>query len=74
MLYRNPTPRKSDLLQEISWPLVDSVRFSYVNINETLEIKNHPKEKSYNFWSGLYEKYNDPNRATFPIWRYTPIN
>ncbi|XP_063925055.1 carboxylic ester hydrolase-like isoform X1 [Zophobas morio] len=61
--YRNPTPEPSELLQNITWPLlsIDDGNFYYLDINETLEIKNHPKETTYNNWNDLYARlgYND---------------
>ena len=35
--------------------------FLYVDINENLEIKNHPKEETYTGWNVLYDSlgYDD---------------
>ncbi|KAJ3652668.1 hypothetical protein Zmor_018613 [Zophobas morio] len=54
--YRNPTPEASELLQNIVWPAVstDNGDLYYVDINENLEIKNHPKEATYGAWVELY--------------------
>ncbi|KAJ3652656.1 hypothetical protein Zmor_018603 [Zophobas morio] len=61
--YRNPTPEPSELLQNITWPLVsaDGSDFYYLDIDENLEIKNHPKEDTYSRWTELYDSldYND---------------
>ncbi|KAJ3652657.1 hypothetical protein Zmor_018604 [Zophobas morio] len=61
--YRNPTPEASELLQNIIWPAVstDDGDFYYVDINENLEIKNHPKEATYGAWVELYNSlgYDD---------------
>ncbi|RZC35598.1 COesterase and/or Abhydrolase 3 domain containing protein [Asbolus verrucosus] len=55
--YRNPTPEPSELLQNVTWPLLstDDGDFLYVDINENLEIKNHPKEGTYGKWIELYD-------------------
>lgn len=63
--FRNPTPEEDVLLQNLSWPLVDSKNFAYVDINEDLEIKNHPKEETYSYWISLYEKLNYTDFDTF---------
>ncbi|XP_063925052.1 carboxylic ester hydrolase-like [Zophobas morio] len=61
--YRNPTPEASELLQNIIWPAVstDNGDLYYVDINENLEIKNHPKEATYGAWVELYNSlgYDD---------------
>ncbi|KAJ3652655.1 hypothetical protein Zmor_018602 [Zophobas morio] len=61
--YRNPTPEASELPQNIIWPAVstDNGDFYYVDINENLEIKNHPKEATYDAWVELYNSlgYDD---------------
>ncbi|RZC36954.1 COesterase domain containing protein, partial [Asbolus verrucosus] len=55
--YQNPTPEPSELLQNITWPLVSTENgdYLYVDINENLEIKNHPKEETYARWTELYD-------------------
>ncbi|EFA00511.1 Esterase-6-like Protein [Tribolium castaneum] len=61
--YQNPTPEPSELLQNITWPLVSTENgdFLYVDINENLEIRNHPKEATYQKWVELYDSlgYSD---------------
>ena len=61
--FRNPTPEASELLQNIIWPAVstDNGDLYYVDINENLEIKNHPKEATYGAWVELYNSlgYDD---------------
>jgi carboxylesterase type B len=61
--YQNPTPTTSELLQNITWPVVSTEEgdFYYVDIGENLEIKNHPKEETYKGWNSLYETldFND---------------
>ena len=63
VFYRNPTPEPSELLQNITWPMVsaDGSDFYYLDIDENLEIKNHPKDDTYSRWTELYDSldYND---------------
>ncbi|XP_044270259.1 venom carboxylesterase-6-like [Tribolium madens] len=55
--YQNPTPEPAELLQNITWPKVSTEDgdFLYVDINENLEIKNHPKEETYKKWIEIYD-------------------
>uniref|UniRef100_A0A6P7FVP3 Carboxylic ester hydrolase n=1 Tax=Diabrotica virgifera virgifera TaxID=50390 RepID=A0A6P7FVP3_DIAVI len=56
--YRNPTPNKSEILQNIIWPRVEPENFVYLNLNNSLTIvQGHPKSKTYFKWVELYEKY-----------------
>ncbi|KAJ3652642.1 hypothetical protein Zmor_018589 [Zophobas morio] len=61
--YQNPTPEPSKLLQNVTWPPVktDDGNFYYLDINENLKIKNHPKEERYKAWNALYDSlgYDD---------------
>ncbi|RZC33822.1 COesterase and/or Abhydrolase 3 domain containing protein, partial [Asbolus verrucosus] len=54
--FRNPTPEPSELLQNITWPLLstDNGDFLYVDIDENLNIENHPKNVTYSKWTELY--------------------
>ncbi|XP_063925259.1 carboxylic ester hydrolase-like [Zophobas morio] len=61
--FQNPTPEKSELLQNISWPAlsVSGGDFLYFDFNENLEIKNHPKSATFGKWNELYDSlgYSD---------------
>nr|AKZ17680.1 carboxylesterase CXE20 [Tenebrio molitor] len=61
--YQNPTPEPSDLLQNITWPVLstDQGDFLYLDIDKDLQIKNHPKESTYSKWTDLYDSlgYSD---------------
>lgn len=57
MFFRNPTPKSDDLLQNITWPKLQSNKFQYLNIDNNLEIKLNPRETFYSKWSELFEKY-----------------
>ncbi|KAJ3652288.1 hypothetical protein Zmor_018266 [Zophobas morio] len=61
--FQNPTPEVSELLQNITWPPLSVVDgdFLYLDVNENLEIKNHPKSATFDEWDKLYENlgYSD---------------
>jgi carboxylesterase type B len=61
--YQDPTPEPSEILQNITWPVVstDQGDFLYLDINKDLQIKNHPKESTYSKWTDLYDSlgYSD---------------
>nr|WCC58170.1 carboxylesterase [Pharsalia antennata] len=53
----NPTPEVSDLNQNLIWPKVTQDTYSYMDIDENLEIRINPREFSYSKWVELYETY-----------------
>ncbi|KAG5877340.1 hypothetical protein JTB14_030711 [Gonioctena quinquepunctata] len=53
--YGNPTPNRTDLLNNISWPTVRPNDFQYLEINTSLSIKENPKGEIYSKWLDLYE-------------------
>lgn len=57
IFHRNPTPENEELLGNVTWPTMKSSSLKYLNINETLEIKENPKEAVYQKWLDLYETY-----------------
>ncbi|XP_064215899.1 esterase E4 [Tribolium castaneum] len=65
--YQNPTPEPSEILQNITWPVLstDNGDFLYVNINASLEIKNHPKDETYQKWIKLYDSLNFTDFDTY---------
>ncbi|XP_044270261.1 venom carboxylesterase-6-like [Tribolium madens] len=65
--YQNPTPEPSQILQNITWPVVstDDGDFFYVNINASLEIRNHPKDETYQQWIALYDSLNFTDFDTY---------
>ncbi|XP_044252791.1 juvenile hormone esterase-like [Tribolium madens] len=65
--YQNPTPEAHELLQNVTWPKVstESGDFLYLDIDENLEVKNHPKEETYSKWVGLYESLGYDNFDTY---------
>nr|QIK02115.1 carboxylesterase 16 [Holotrichia parallela] len=56
--YGNPTPQAESVLQEILWPKIDK-NLSYLDINESLEVKIKPRDEAYRFWMKLYDKYRE---------------
>lgn len=64
---RNPTPEVSELLQNVTWPKVSTENgdFLYLDINENLEIKNHPKEATFGKWVELYDGLGYDNFDTY---------
>ncbi|KAJ3620290.1 hypothetical protein MTP99_004255 [Tenebrio molitor] len=65
--YQNPTPEPSEILQNITWPLLstDEGDFLYLDINTDLQIKNHPKEDTYSKWTGLYDSLGNRDFDTY---------
>lgn len=55
--FRNPTPKKTELLQNISWPKVTPTSFRYLNINTTLSVLTDLKKDIYDKWVEVYNKY-----------------
>ncbi|CAG9768474.1 unnamed protein product [Ceutorhynchus assimilis] len=45
--YLNPTPTKSELFTDILWPKLHKETSLYLNINNTLQIREHLKRNSY---------------------------
>lgn len=55
--FRNPTPHPEELLQNITWPKFLANNLQYLNINDSLEVKENPRGNVYSKWIDLYEKY-----------------
>ncbi|XP_060524434.1 uncharacterized protein LOC132700874 [Cylas formicarius] len=53
----NPTPEELELLQNVIWPKVTSDNLSYLNINDTLEVRPNRKAKEFETWNDLFYKY-----------------
>lgn len=67
-LFRNPTPEPDDLLQNVTWPTITSGSeddFFYLDIGENLEVKNHPKNDTYQNWVVLYDALNYEDFDTY---------
>lgn len=63
--FRNPTPDKSDLFQDIIWPKVTPNSFSYLNLNNSLSIDLNPKDSTYQKWVELYNLFAIPPLDTY---------
>ncbi|XP_060522634.1 juvenile hormone esterase-like [Cylas formicarius] len=55
--YLNPTPEPSDLLQNVTWPLVVPGEYQYLDIDEDLVVRSIPKQKYYLAWKDIFDKY-----------------
>ncbi|XP_019872761.2 cholinesterase 1 [Aethina tumida] len=53
----NPTPTKDELLDNVEVPKVKSNSFTYVDIGESLMIKENPKGDTYKKWKKVYEDF-----------------
>nr|XP_023026553.1 venom carboxylesterase-6-like [Leptinotarsa decemlineata] len=55
--YMNPTPTKDPLLQNISWPKMDTDETPFVNIANDLSIQSEVKNGRYLKWIQIFEEY-----------------
>lgn len=55
--FRNPTPKKTEILQNIEWPKVRPSSFQYLNINNSLRIESDFKKNTYDKWIKVYNMY-----------------
>lgn len=55
--YRNPTPEKSELFENLIWPKITRDNFQYLDIDESLSLKTNPKDDRILKWTEIYEKY-----------------
>ncbi|KAJ8937472.1 hypothetical protein NQ314_011861 [Rhamnusium bicolor] len=53
----NPTPESDPILENISWPKVNSVYFPYLEIGSYSRIQLHPREDYYSTWDTIYDKF-----------------
>ncbi|XP_066156575.1 esterase E4-like [Euwallacea fornicatus] len=62
----NPTPRNEDILQNVTWPMVEPGKFQYLEIGKDLiEHETVPKAEMYKFWNELYDTYAKKPYDTF---------
>ncbi|KAJ8955012.1 hypothetical protein NQ318_000444 [Aromia moschata] len=61
----NPTPEKSELLENIIWPKVSDGDFPYLDIGSTSVVTNHPRNITYGKWEMIYEKYGEGRFDTY---------
>lgn len=62
--FSNPTPARLDILQNVTWPIVDS-SFPYLNIGSRLKISYKPKEEIYSMWEDIYARWGVPPYAAY---------
>ncbi|XP_057659324.1 uncharacterized protein LOC130895791 [Diorhabda carinulata] len=63
--YYNPTPEPDPLLDNIIWPLSNPDTLTYLNINDTFEIRENPRV--YRFVKPIFEKYMEPPYVSFVL-------
>lgn len=65
--FRNPTPNKDPLLDNILWPLLSKTeeKLQFLNITEPLNVQENPDQKCYIFWENMFEKFGT---KPFFIW------
>jgi carboxylesterase type B len=64
----NPTPERTQLLQNVIWPSVSPGRpnnFFYLDINDNLTIRNFPKIGSYLGWNMIYDVFGEGDFDTY---------
>ncbi|KAJ8970720.1 hypothetical protein NQ317_018754 [Molorchus minor] len=61
--YLNPTPEADDVVDNVIWPKTSSDNLTYLNINDTLEIRQNPKR--YEEWKPIIDAYAIPPLATY---------
>lgn len=63
--YLNPTPERTDLLQNITWPTFSATDIPYLNFNASLEIQRGYKKDIYRTWNETYYTYGAKPFITF---------
>lgn len=63
--FRNPSPSKNPLFQNVTWPSVSSTHFRYLDIDNNLVIRLNPREETYRKWVALYNKFGIPPHFTY---------
>ncbi|XP_050302131.1 venom carboxylesterase-6-like isoform X2 [Anthonomus grandis grandis] len=63
--YLEPTPIKSELLQNITWPVYTSEICQYLDIGENLEVNKNPHNPYYKTWVQFYDKWAKKPLITF---------
>ncbi|KAJ8916853.1 hypothetical protein NQ315_005860 [Exocentrus adspersus] len=53
----DPTFEEDELLQNVTWPLVEYDNFRYLDIRDDLNVKTDPKKDTYKSWENIYAKY-----------------
>lgn len=61
--FRNPTPEKDEVLQNLIWSKSTPNNFNYLDIDTDLSIKTDMKQGRYKKWMELFEKEALPPRV-----------
>lgn len=66
-VFRNPTPRRDPLLQNVLWPKIcDSTRkLVYYDINKNITVGQNIPFEAARFWDDIYHKYGTPPYDTY---------
>lgn len=64
--YRNPTPRKDNLLNHFYWPANSGVtNVVQLNITDELQLVTGSNSNNMDFWEDIFEKNGSPPFDTF---------
>lgn len=55
--YLNPTPKESELLQNVTWPKFLKNEYKYLDIGSDLDVKTKPKHPYYEKWTKFYDEW-----------------
>lgn len=62
--FRNPTPKKDEVLDNVTWlPVKNSEKqgvLDYLDINVKLSMKRNPRARNMKLWKDIYKKYGRP--------------
>nr|XP_023024106.1 uncharacterized protein LOC111512244 [Leptinotarsa decemlineata] len=56
--YLNPTPEKDPLLNNFTWPTTNSENLLYLNFNDTLEVREYPRQ--FRDVKVIFDSYMEP--------------
>ncbi|CAG9765830.1 unnamed protein product [Ceutorhynchus assimilis] len=63
--YLNPTPEKSELLNNVTWTTFNNQDYPHLVLNETLQMRKQIRGSIYSMWNDVYEKYGRKPIITF---------
>lgn len=68
-VFRNPTPKKSKLLQNVIWPVArnneNDTNLVYLDIGNNLRVRRNPNEANIRQWQDWYGEYGNPPYDTY---------
>lgn len=69
MIFRNPTPIKDQLLDDVIWfPVKTGEKrntLDYLDINVKLSMKRNSRARNMNMWKDIYKNYGRPPFDTY---------